>query len=161
MADAINDLDDFLDNVDENGVHLCQVAGIRTQQSTKDNRNWVIFKFTVSDTDSPLEGEDYELWVQDFSHLSTEDYNALPGKQKSSVRTAKRRLKETYLSLGFNEDEANELRSNPKSEVRNMVKGNEVWVKVSVTENNGREYKNVQGIRLRVEDDGNPDNPPF
>lgn len=158
--DAINDLDEFLDNVDENGRHLTQVSGIRWQAG-RDGRNWVIFKFEVTDPDNPLEGEEYEKWVQDHSHLNTENYNELTGKEKSKVRADRKRLIDTLYALGFNEDDAKEIRKNPKSDKRNQVKGNAVRIEISVSESNGREFKNIVGIFPVKEDEGNPLNPPF
>lgn len=160
MVDAINDLDDMLDNVDENGKHRAQVTAIRFQNG-KDGRNWLIFKFEITDADDPVEGAEYERWTQDWSHLSVSDYDALSGKEKANVRTAKRRVLENLLAVGFSEDEAKEIRRNPKSELRQAVKGRMVWITVQVSENNGKVFKNVTDIQLMRDDDGNESNPPF
>jgi hypothetical protein len=65
------------------------------------------------------------------------------------------------MAVGFSEDDAKEIRKNPKSELRNQAKGTEVRVEISVSENNGRVFKNVNKISPMTNDDGNPLNPPF
>lgn len=160
MVDPISDLDDMLDNVDENGKHKTQVSAIRYQNG-KDGRNWLIFKFEVTDPDDAVEGAEYERWTQDWSHLNKDDYEALNGREKSKVRTDKRRTLENLIAVGFNEEEAKEIRRNPKSELRQQAKGRKCWITVQVSDNNGKVFKNVTDIQPMIDDDGNPDNPPF
>ena len=160
MSDAIDDLDEFLDNVKETGDHLCKLLFINPR-SGKDGKNWVVFKFEVDYPESPFQREEYELWCRDWSHLSLPDYHTLPGKEKTNVRKARNRLKDTLISIGFSEDEATQIRKNPKDELRKEHNGEQFWVAVRVTTNEGREYKNIDKVSPVVDDNGNPMNPPF
>jgi|ERR1044071_1444117 hypothetical protein len=156
--DAMNDLASFLDNVDENGVHRAKVQNIRYSQG-RDGRNWLIFKFVVSDPDSPIDGEEFERWIRDYSHLSMSDYNMLTGDEKKDVRRTNSLMLATLTDLGFSEDEAKEVRSNPKSELRKQVVNEMVWIEVSVSNSSGRIYKNVRKIQKFVEDSESSDIP--
>jgi hypothetical protein len=149
--DAMNDLASFLDNVDESGVHKARVQNIRYSPG-RDGRNWVIFKFLVSDAGNPIDGAEFERWIRDYSHLSMSDYNMLTGEEKRDVRRSNQLLLSTLMEIGLSEDDAKEVRSNPKSETRKQLIGELVWIEVSVTASSGRVYKNIRKIQKFVED---------
>lgn len=155
--DPINDLDEFLDTVDENGKHRAVVKEFKFNTSNKDNRCWNIFTFEVSDDDSPLDGEPYPLWIQDWSHLSVQDYQDLEGKQKSKVRADRRRLYDTLIGVGYSEDEAKEIRRDPKSELRKDCIDTDVWITIRANGN----FKNVTNVALMSDDDSEHDDIPF
>lgn len=160
MVDPIDDLDSYLDNIKIEGLHLAEVAAIRYQNG-RDGRNWNIIKFEVVDPNSPIEGEPFERWVQDFSHLTVDDYRDLPGRDKSAVRTSRKRWYDNLIAIGYTHDEALEIRKNPKSDLRNEAKGRRVFIEVQVRETDNQEFKNITRIVPNVEDDGNSSNPPF
>lgn len=158
--DAINDLSSYLDSVDENGVHHAKVQNIRFS-SGKDGRNWVIFKFVIADEDNPLAGEEYERWVRDYSHLSRTDFDTLSGEEKKDVRRLNALMLQTLIDVGFTEDEAREIRSNPKSEMRKRVIGNDVWIEIAVTNSSGRVFKNIRKIQQYIPDSDDDSGIPF
>jgi hypothetical protein len=160
MVDPIDDLDRYLDNIKVEGLHLAEVSAIRFQNG-KDGRNWDIIKFEVIDSDSPIHGEEFERWVQDFSHLSVADYQSLSGRDKAAVRTARKRWYDNLRAIGYTHEEAQEIRRDPKSELCTEAKGRQVRIEVQVRENNGNEFRNITKIMPVADDDGNESNPPF
>lgn len=160
MADAIDDLDEFLKTVNENGAHLCKLEFINPRNG-KDGKNWIVTKFSVDDEESPFQGEEYELWIRDRAHLTTPDYLALPAKEKTNVRKDKKKLKSTLVSLGFSEDEADEIMKDPKADIRKEHNGDQYWVTVRISGDESREFKNIDNVTPVTDDDGNAANPPF
>lgn len=161
MTDAMNDLDSYLDGIEENGEHLAILVGLRYQVA-RDGRNWHVFKFQITDDANPLDGEEYERWIQDHSHLNIDDYNTLPGKEKSLVRKHRKNLTDFLISLGYSEDEAISIRKFPKENPdADAQKGIEVWITISVSSYDEKTFKNINKVKIVTEDDGNPENPPF
>lgn len=160
MADAIDDLDEFLANINENKAHLCKLVFVNPRNG-KDGKTWVVIKFEVDDEESPFQGEEYERWIRDRSALNTSDYLSLPAKEKNHVRKDKKTLKASLISLSFSEDEADEIMKDPKAEVRKEHNGDQYWVTIRTSGDDTREFKNVDNILAVTDDDGNAANPPF
>lgn len=140
-------LDDFLANVDEDGTHLAVVESVSSSTSKKSGKNWLVFKYLVNDPASAVDGEDFDEFIEDFSHVTLSDYNTMTGADKRRVREEKRRLRERLLTLGVAENEVAGYND------WNALTGREVSVTVETSiGSNGRKYTNIRSVELVTEE---------
>lgn len=102
-ADSLNE---FLANISEDGTHACVVDKASTSVSQATGRSWVVFTYTVTDEFNELDGEEFQEFIEDFSHVTLEEYKEMTGQDKKKLREAKQRLKERLVTLGIPEEDA-------------------------------------------------------
>jgi hypothetical protein len=148
MTEQANSLDEFLAGITEDGTHRCVVDSITSSVSKNSGRAWIVFKYTVIDEQSAIEGEDLQEFFEDFSHVTLADYNEMAAADKRKVRDSKRRLRERLMSLDVPESDTIEFKD------YDQLQGTEVDVTVETSiGNGGRKYVNIRNVELVTQED--------
>jgi hypothetical protein len=101
---ASDSLEDFLNNITEDGTHECVLDAVSLNPSNKDGRVWLVFRHEVEDENSDINGEEITEMMQDFSHLTTDDLKDMAPKDRANARKSIRRKYDRLASLGVPED---------------------------------------------------------
>jgi Protein of unknown function (DUF669) len=140
-------LDEFLAGVSEDGTHRCVVDSVSTSTSKTSGRDWIVFKYTVTDPSSDVDGEDFQEFFENFGHVTLGDYNEMSSHDKRKVREAKRRLRERLMTLGVAEGETSGFKD------YDSLMGRDVNVTVETSiGNGGRKFINIRNVELYDEE---------
>lgn len=101
---AVDSLEEFLSGIEEDGTHRCVVDSAQVKVSQSTGRAWLIISYVVDDENNELNGEEFTELIEDFSHMTLEDYKESAPSDKRTVRTATRRKVERLESLGVPEN---------------------------------------------------------
>lgn len=140
---TVDSLDDFLADVSEDGTHACVVDKVNQSTSQQNGRAWIVFVYTVVDPNNDLEGEEFQEFFENFSHVTLDEYREMTGSDKKRVREEKAKLKNRLLSLGLSEDETKGFKAFETLYGKNV----DVTVETSVN-GSGRKFVNVRGVVL-------------
>lgn len=139
---ASDSLEEFLEGIEEDGTHECVVDAVAENISKKDGRVWRTFKYVVMDEGSDLEGEEFTEMIQDFSHLTVEDYKELSGEDKRKAKFAIRRKRERLESLGIPEGSVQGF-----NDWQSLV-GKNVNVTIETSSGEKGKFTNVRAVEL-------------
>lgn len=139
---ASDSLEEFLEGIEEDGTHGCVVDAVAENISKKDGRVWRTFSYVCMDEGSDLEGEEFREMIQDFSHLSVDDFKALPADERRKVKFAIRRKRERLESLGVPEEAVQGF-----NDWQSLV-GKDVNVTIETSSGEKGKFTNIRAVEL-------------
>lgn len=140
---TVDSLDEFLANVSEDGTHECVVDKVNKSTSQQNGRSWIVFVYAVVDPNNDLDGEEFQEFFEDFSHVTIDEYKEMIGADKRKVRDAKTNLRKRLLSLGLSEDEVSGF-----NKYENLY-GKNVNITVETSVNStGKKFVNIRNVEL-------------
>jgi len=137
-------LDDFLATLSESkdGTHRAVVDTIQDSTSQTNGKAWTVITFTVSDEENPIDGEEFQEFFEDFSHLTVDEYQELAAPDKKKVRDTKERWRERLITLGVPENKLSGFK-----EYQSLV-GTAVDITIETSHSKGRKFHNIKNVAL-------------
>lgn len=141
---SADSLDEFLATLSENkdGTHVAVVDTIADSTSQNNGDAWTVITFTVTDEENPIDGEEFQEFFRDFSHLTVPEYHELPATEKKKVRDTKERWRERLISLGVPTEKLNGFKD------YQSLTGTRVNLTIETSHSKGRKFHNIRNVEL-------------